>query len=237
MIHIVTEDNRGLYVGEFARLAELVGEHPVRRAALASDARSTHLLALDDAGAPEFIGRFRPTDAGCAIAERAPGLIAAGAETIIGPKIWERTRIYAAPGLCGPEPAARRRSGELRLAVLEEARDQGVERIVEATPVARLVDALRSGWNVRLLGLPGDLDGEAVVALDVDASAEAAADLRERLADGPSRRLRLKAGDTPWAAAPKEIETFLEAAQQLDSSKLQPLLVALRAAVADDDET
>lgn len=237
MIHIVTEDNRDLYAEAFERLVELVGESPVRRAALASDARSTHLLALDGAGEPEFVGLFRPTDAGCAIAERGRGLVAAGAETIIGPKIWERTRIYAAPGLCGPEPEARRRSSELRLAVLEEARDQGVERLVEVTPIGRLMETLRCGWRVRLLGLPGDLDGEAVVAVEVDASAEAAADLRERLASGPSRRLRLKAGQTPWAAAPKEVETFLEAAQQLDSSKLQPLLVALRAAVADDGES
>lgn len=237
MIHIVTADNRGLYAREFERIAELLGGESPQREGLTAGAGSLHVLSLDGWGAPQFACRLDRTDVACALAERAPQLVAAGAETIRSPVVWERTRVFAAPGLCGPEPEQRRRSGELRLAILEEARERGIERIVEAAPCNRIVETLRSGWRVSLLGLPGELDGVSVVAVEIDASAEATADLRERLAAGPSRRLHLKAGETPWAASPKEIETFLEAAQQLDSSKLQPLLVALRAAVADDADS
>lgn len=236
MIHIVTADNRGLYAREFEHLGVLLAETPLRRAALEGGEAVLHMLSLDEAGAPTFAGRFVPTDRACDIAERAPGLVADGAETIVAANTWERTRVYSAPGLCGPEPAARRQAEELRLAALEEAVDRGIERIVEVTPAFRLAEALRSGWRTRLLGLPGDLDGEPVVALEIDASPAAAAELRERLAMGPSRRLHLSAGAGPWSAGAKEVERFLEAAQQLDARKLQPLLVALRAAVADDDE-
>lgn len=235
MIHVVTEENGRLYEAEFAALRNLT--EGLARAALRLEPGSIHLLALDGGGAPEFACRFRPTDLGGRIPDALAHMVAAGPASIRAAEVWERTRIYAAPHICGPDPLQRRRCGELRLAVLEEAAERGVRRIVELVPCSGLVETLRSGWRARLLGLPAAVDGVAMVAVEVDASAEAAAELRERLACGPSRRLRLKAGDARWSAPPKEIETFLEAAQQLGPGQLEPLLVALRAAVEDDQES
>ncbi|WP_374575299.1 hypothetical protein [Phenylobacterium sp.] len=233
MIHVVNPDNRELYAREFERLYELAGDDAARRAALEGGPGVVHLLALDDDGALEFACRLRSSSVGSTLAERAPWLVAGGVEAVVSPEVWERTSIYAKPGLCAPDLRMLERRGELRLAALEEVRDQGAERIVEIVPSASLVTTLRSGWRVRLLGLPGVLDGAPVVAVEVDASPAAAADLRERLAGAAGGRLRLSAAAAP-SVAPREIEAFLKAAQQIDPDNLQPLLIALRAAVADD---
>lgn len=235
MIHIVTEANRGLYTEEFRRLAELA-RGADRIAALEVDARTVHVLAMDDAGAPEFACRMRPTDDVCRLADLMPELIAAGAESVRRPGVWERLRIYVAPALTEPEPGPHRRWAEVKLAILEEAHDRGVGRIVQAVECHRIAASWTGAWRPRILGLPAMIAGEALVALEVEISAALVLDQRERMAAGPSRRLRLAPGEAPWAAGPKEIEAFLEAAQRLDPDKLPPLLAALRAAMADDEE-
>ena len=235
MIHIVTEKNRALYAAEFACLERLIADAPQERSDLESGPDTTHLLALDGAGQPEFACRLRPAQGFGDLPEGVVALVDGGAGALCGPQVLERERIFAAPHLSGPEPEARRRSGELRLAVLEEARDLGADRIVEFVEPSRLSAALRSSWRTRVLGLPGQRRGVWVVAVEVDASAAATDALRESLARGPSRRLRLTPGDTPWVAAPKEVEIFLSAAQTLAPEQLEPLLKAMRAAIADED--
>lgn len=235
MIHIVTEENRSLYAAEFARLEQLTADAPHERAALDSGLDTIHLLALDGAGQPEFACRLRPAQGFGDLPEGMIALVDGGAEALCGPQVLERERIFAAPHLSGPEPAARRRSGELRLAVLEEARDLGADRIIEFVEPNRLSATLRSSWRTHLLGLPGQRRGVWVVAVEVDASATATDALRESLARGPSRRLRLTPGEAPWVAAPKEVEIFLSAAQSLAPDQLKPLLKAMREAIADED--
>ncbi len=237
MIHVVTEANRALYAAEFEALHVLAGDDPRRRAAIAGTARSVHLLRLDGEGEPEFACRLSPTDGPCLLDELPVAALLAGLGVARGPGAWERAPIYAAPAICGPEPGQRRKAGELRLAVLEEAGERGAARVVELAACNALGEVLRCGWRLRMLGLPVRFEGVARIAIEVDSTPEAAAELRERLGAGASRRLHLKPGDADWAARPKEVESFLAAAQQLHPAKLEPLLVALRAAVAEDEET
>lgn len=229
MIHVVTSANHHLYARELAQLRLKSGAGEVA-------ADEVGLLSLDGDGAPEFGCLLRPTTPSSVIAMQAPHLFAAGPEAACGPGVWEITRLYAVPRLCAPEPEALARRLLLRLAILEEARERGAERLLQIVEPHRLSTLMRSGWRFTLLGLPGDVRGVPGVVVEVDCSAPAIGVFRERLARGPASRLYLTDKEGTWAAAPKEVETFLDAARQLEPEQIEALLVALRAAAEEDDE-
>lgn len=237
MIHIVTAQNRSLYDDAFAQVAARVGADPLRALGLETDETTAHVLGLDTNGAPEFLARLRPAEDRSLLADHLPDLFANGADQVRRPGVWERLRVFAAPYLATPEEGARRRLTELALAVLEEAHARGAERLVQLTQAHLLAALWLSGPNVRILGLPQPVGGVSTTAVEVECTAEVIADYRERNALSPSRRLHLKSGEAAWAADPKEIEAFLEAARRLPPESLRTLLSVLRAALADEDES
>ena len=230
MIHVVTRANQLHYARELAQLR-------LSRAGGAVAADEVNLLSLDRDGTPEFGCRLRPTEAHSLIASKASHLFAAEPEAVCGPGVWEITRFYAIPRLCAPDSEAVARRLLLGLAILEEAHDRGARRLLQIVEPHKIATLLRSGWRTALLGLPGDVGGATAVAVAVDCSAAAIGEFRERLASGPSSRLHLTAKDGAWAAPPKEVETFLDAARHLEPDQMEALLVALRAAAEEDEES
>lgn len=248
MIHVVTPENRALYARELLQFHRLcAGAAPARDGADGNlrqawgaydpgdDDRALYFMALDGAGATECGCRVRPTDDWSILADVAPHLIGPFERDVRSETIWEVTGLCAASHLLGPDPGNEARRGELRLAVIEEAQERGILRLVTVVAVGALPAMLRCGWRVRLMGLPGDFQGGSAVALEIDPSREAVEDLRERLGVAAARRLRLPANASLGEAPLKEIEMFLEAAQRLGPNQLRPLLVALRAAIEDDE--
>lgn len=245
MIHVVTPRNRALYVRELLQLHRLraarsgAAVDPARASWGAydrgDDDQAVYFLALDDGGVPECGGRLRPTADWSVIAEAAPHLIAPDGPIALGPQVWELDGLLAVPQRLSPEPANVRRLGQLRLAILEEAQERGLDRIVTIVESARLPSVLRGGWRLRLVGLPWEFQGRAVVAVEIDCSAEAVHELRERLGVESARRLNLPGHQSLGEAPLKEVELFLEAAQRLGPNQLKPLLVALRAAIEEEE--
>jgi len=241
MIHVVTPENRTVYAKELLQLHRLsAGGNEAMREAWGAydrgdDDRAVYFLALDAGGAVECGGRVRPADDWSVLVDIAPHLIGPDEADVRGATVWELTGLHAAPHLLGPEPTNDARRGDLRLAIIEEAHERGIDRLVTIVGANRLPAMLRCGWRVRLMGLPGDFEASCAAAVEVDASWEAVVELRERLAVVASRRLHLPGHKSLGEAPLKEIEQFLEAAQRLSPNQLRPLLVALRAAIEDDD--
>lgn len=226
MIHVVTAGNAGLYAAELTRLEQSWGLG-------APEADEVQLLSLDDAGAPEFACRLRPLSMEGPGSALTPPLLDQGA---LGPGTWEIVAEHMFPQLRSPDPAVLNHRLRLRLAILEETRDRGGERLFLKVQIHQLAASLRAGWRMRLLGLPEATASGAVVPAAIDCSEAAIDDFRERLGRAPHERLHLTHGGQTWAAGPKEVEAFLDAARRLTPAQAEVLLQVLRAAASEEGE-
>lgn len=82
-----------------------------------------------------------------------------------GADVWEITRLCTAPGL--PRETASRVRQQLALALVEFALIGGISRYTMMTHMALLAGVLATGWDCEPLGLPADVGGEMVGALQV----------------------------------------------------------------------
>lgn len=244
MIHVVTSENRAVYARELAQMFAQRAAFFIDRLGWPltrdpdggerdghDDALAIYFLVLDAAGEVLASCRARPLDGGPLL--DGVHLDVAIAETATSAReAWALGRILLAP----PERprAPHIRTGELRLAVLEEAVECGVERLVGVVDALHETALMRSGYRIRALGAPGELGGGRVVAFEIDARPMALADLRRRLGLDRARRLRLPPTPGGWAS-PKEMETFLRAAQRLDRDQLSVLRAALRRAADEEN--
>ena len=239
MIHVVTAENRAVYRRELAQMFAERAAFFIDRLGWPltcngeggeqddhDDAEAIYFLVLDRAGEVSASCRARPFAGG----ELLNGLV--GVSTSAFQNSWELSRIMlSAPDRPWPPQV---RPGELRLAVLEEAVERGIERLVGVVDALHEAALMRSGYRIRSLGPRLKLGGGAVASFEIDARPEALSDLRRRLGLERARRLRLPRVPA-GGARPKEIETFLQAARKLRPDQLTELRAALRRAADEEN--
>lgn len=94
-----------------------------------------------------------------------------------GPDVWEITRLCTTPGLT-PAAALGIRM-QLVMALVEYALDHGIARYTMMTHTAYLPTLLAVGWDIAPLGLPAEIGGEPVGALEITVDAATLPRLRQ----------------------------------------------------------
>jgi N-acyl-L-homoserine lactone synthetase len=233
MIHVITAANRALYGPQLLQMHRLrakifVGEMGWNRPVAADggeydegdDDRAIYFLAIDANGEVEAGIRARPTDDWCMAADVFPHFVGPDEESVRNPDVWEMARLFAARNVRGPEGFNRR--GEVRLAIIEKAVQCGIRRIIGMSEVYLVGPAMRSGWRLRVCGLPQSYGEGDAVAVEVEASPGAVEELMERLALTESVMLELDASNPMSDIGLKEAEIFVETVRRLtpESRKL-----------------
>jgi len=245
MIHVVTADNRRLYRRELAlmhaqRAAMFIDRlgWPLQRDAdggesdPGDDDQAVYFLVLEAGGELASSCRIRPTAdwslLGGPAAHLAPGTRLTGPEGA-----WELSRLLLGPPSLSQ--LGRITPGELRLALLEEACERGISRLVGLAEGLAETILLRSGLVIDKLGQTLPFGASLAFAFEVDTSLRAIESLREKLGMECARRLRLPAVEVEGDVLPQEVEAFLAAAARLEPRDLQALMAALRRAVAEEN--
>lgn len=245
MIHVVTADNRRLYRRELAlmhaqRAAMFIDRlgWPLQRDAdggesdPGDDDQAIYFLVLEAGGELASSCRIRPTAdwslLGGPAAHLAPGTRLTGPE-----HTWELSRLLLGPPSLSQ--LGRITPGELRLALLEEACERGISRLVGLAEGLAETILLRSGLVIDKLGQTLPFGASLAFAFEVDTSLRAIESLREKLGMEGARRLRLPAVEVEGDVLPQEVEAFLAAAARLEPRDLQALMAALRRAVAEEN--
>ncbi len=193
MIHLVTSENRGRYARALAEMHRLRREIfvdqkgwklPVREDGGEYDQYDTadtlYFLALDRDGSIEVSARCHPTARGSILADHFPHLVDDDERPVAEPGVWEFSRYFSHGEAAGPKGFGRR--AELRLAILEAAVDFGISRMVGMTDTFFYDPFARSGWNVRVLGLPAAYDEGEAVAFEVTTTDRDLHQMQERTA-------------------------------------------------------
>lgn len=220
MIHLVTADNRRLYVEAMAEM------HRLRRTYCGDERRATDLTirdggeydAFDDdkavyllsLGADGRVGcamRLRPTAGGSLLARDFAHLLAADEPGLEAPDAWEISRYFAAPHCLGASGVRTR--AEIRLAALEVVHARGGRRLAGVVDLAVLPRLIGStGWRVRPLGLPAPGHSSVTQAIEIEVTEAAIEDLAETF--GLDRQVSLELdGRHVGGGAPHEVEALV----------------------------
>lgn len=142
------------------------------------DAHAVYLVA-EDPRTGMHLGSVRllPTTRRHILGDLFPMLVEG--EVPRGPDIFEVTRLCTSPRLADWEAhnAVRER---LATALIEYALTTGITRYTMMTHVAYLSQLLATGWDVEPLGLPKEVGGQMLGALQVNVKAETLAIFRAR---------------------------------------------------------
>jgi acyl-homoserine lactone synthase len=98
----------------------------------------------------------------------------------VGPGCWEISRLVARPS-CSAGTSLVKVHRLLSLALLEFAMLNGIERYTLVAEPHRVPALLSVGWRVVPLGLPTEIDGETLQALQIDIARETLPQMRRRL--------------------------------------------------------
>jgi N-acyl-L-homoserine lactone synthetase len=244
MIHVVTAENRRLYGRELAsmhaqRAAVFIDQlgWPLERDAgggevdPGDDDQAVYFLVLEAEGQVAASCRIRPVAGwsllGGPAAHLAPDLALTDDEGT-----WELSRLLLrTPGLRPLHVPA----GELRLALLEEACERHVTRLVGLTDGLMETTLMRSGLAIGRLGAPRPFGASLAFAFEIDTGTEAIEALRRKLGISHARRLRLPASPPGADIRPQEVEEMLGAAARLAPRDLQALMAALRRAATEEN--
>lgn len=227
MIHMVTRANAALYA------VQLKAMHQHRREVFIDkmkwdlkaapdggeydafdDDKAIYLMGLDADGEIECCLRVRPTDDASIINDYFPHSIMAG-DPANTPHTWELSRYYAR-GEALTNSGFTRRS-EMRLAALEAAQGAGVRRIVALTEIFFWEPVMRSGWNVKALGLPFTYgEGGEAIAFEIGSAPADITRMRERLGM-TGQVLQLPDPANP-DVTPQELEQYIVSMAQLSAS-------------------
>ncbi|WP_300574385.1 acyl-homoserine-lactone synthase [Phenylobacterium sp.] len=245
MIHVVTAGNRSLYRRELAmmhaqRAAMFIDQlgWPLQRDASGGesdpgdDDLAIYFLVLEADGALAASCRLRPT-IGWSLLGGPAGHLAPGDDLARRTDTWELSRILLLP------PSERRPGhvppAEVRLAVLEEACERGVRRLVGLADGLMEEVLMRSGMAIGKLGPTLPFGASPAFAFEIGTGPETIAALRETLGIERARRLRLPDVTANGDVRPQEVEELLGAAARLEPRDLQALMAALRRAVAEEN--
>jgi len=202
------------------------GTRPGERDA-GDDDQALYLLALEADGLVSASLRVRPTRDWSLLAGPAAAL-APEARDLDAPDVWELSRLLLPP--LGPGRPGRVRPFELRLALLEEACDHGIRRIVGLAEGLAEAVLMRSGLPIRKLGPTQPFGRALAFAFEIEVGPQALAALHAREGEAQARRLRLPPIPDPGGVSPLEMEEMLEAARRLEPVQLRALITALRQA-------
>jgi acyl-homoserine lactone synthase len=119
--------------------------------------------------------RLLPTTKPHLMSEVFSGLCASGVPR--GPDIWEFTRFCISPDVSKPE--ARRLLELMRTATVEYAQLYGITRYTCVTHLAFLSQLLALGWDTEPLGMPQEVDGMAMGAIQFNITPKSLARSRE----------------------------------------------------------
>lgn len=245
MIHVVTAGNRNLYRRELAmmhaqRAAMFIDQlgWPLQRDAAGGevdagdDDEAVYFLVLEAGGELAASCRIRPTADWSLL--RGPAAHLAPGASLSGPEeVWELSRLLL--GLPSLRPLGRISPGELRLALLEEACERGISRLVGLAEGLMETILLRSGLVIDKLGQTLPFGASLAFGFEVDTSLRAIEVLREKLGMARARRLRLPGVDVEGDVRPHELEELLGAAARLEPHDLQALMSALRRAADEEN--
>ncbi len=245
MIHVVTAGNRSLYRRELAmmhaqRAAMFIDQlgWPLQRDASGGesdpgdDDQAIYFLVLEADGALAASCRIRPT-LGWSLLGGPAAHLAPGDGLAQRTDTWELSRILLLP------PNQRRPGhvppGEVRLAVLEEACERSVRRLVGLADGLMEEVLMRSGMAIGKLGPTLPFGASPAFAFEIGTGPETIAALREALGIERARRLRLPDVTANGDIRPQEVEELLGVAARLEPRDLQALMAALRRAAAEEN--
>ncbi|MFO1014444.1 MAG: acyl-homoserine-lactone synthase [Caulobacteraceae bacterium] len=214
MIHIVTAANRHLYQPQLAAMHRLRTVHFVQERGWSlkvredggeydqyDDERTIYGLAVGASG--QVLGgvRLRPTDDKCMLTDDLPQLVATSPESIVGPDVWELTRLFTTR-----EARDRRKLGgpdvkiELLVAALEFANAQGAFRVLCSFTMRDYAAFNAGGYNIRLTGLPCETaDAGLIAGMEMSNADDDIAGFKRRV--GRVRKTWLMANDVDVALA------------------------------------
>jgi N-acyl-L-homoserine lactone synthetase len=226
MIHVVTAANRSLYEPQLLQMHRQRTKVFVERRGWklnvaadrgeydeGDDERAIYFLALTSQGEVERSMRLRPTDDWCMLADVFPQFVGPDEPSVRNPDVWEMARYYAVGNSREEEGLGRR--GEFGLASIEKAAQCGIRRILVLSDLALVGSVMRSGWKMRIIGLPGPYPEGECVAGEIDSSPEAVADLKERLNFRGTSILEMDSAHPLAEIGPVDAEIFLQAIQDL----------------------
>jgi len=232
MIHVVTAANRCLYERQLLQMhrqrakvfVEGMGwNRPVSEDGgeydEGDDEHAIYLLQLSQSGEVERSMRVRKASDWSVIGDVYPHFIGPDVPSVRNPDVWEMCRLYAMGGAREPETFTRQ--GGLGLALIELAVQHGIRRIVGMSELFLVGPVMRSGWRMKVIGLPGNYGEGECVAVEVDACQEAVEEMREKLNVTGSVLLEINPGDPLSEIEPQEAEFFLEAVRRLTPESRQ----------------
>ena len=234
MIHVIHAGNRALYANELDQMfrlrakffKDLLGWSALkvvdgREIDEYDDEKALYLLAIEEDGGISVSVRLRPTCDKSLLLDHFPHLLAKDADSVIQGDVWEGCRYFASSRARGPEGVRRRE--ELRLAMVELARQRGVSRIVAITDTTFLPPLLQASWTTRLLGLPAAYDEGECIALEISCSQDAHLRMQERLGAKQEVLINIPPGVFPPNLPPHEIERLI-AAQPLAAGEVMEII-------------
>ena len=177
MIHVVTAANRAAYANELdAMFADrkrifvdrLGWDVPVidgryERDAFDTDAAIYLLDLARDTRVLRGSTRLLPTTGAHLLADLFPQLCERAVPT--GEDVWEISRLCTAPEL--NRELHRRTLGAMRIALVEFGLLYGINRYTSISNVSFLSDVLAAGWECEPLGLPREIGGDMVGAIEI----------------------------------------------------------------------
>lgn len=189
MVAIVTHANRSAHAATVAQMHRdrkavfvdaLKWDIPVVDGEFEMDEYDTeaaiYLIAQDPAtGAHLGSVRLVCTDGPHLLGDKF-GFLCAG-DVPVGPDVWEITRLCTMPGLT-PSAALGIRM-HLVMALIEYALANGIARYTMMTHTAYLSTLLAVGWDIEPLGMPAQIAGEPVGALEISVTEETLPRLRK----------------------------------------------------------
>jgi acyl-homoserine lactone synthase len=193
MIHMVTNENRGLFAAEIDEMHRLRKVHFVDERSWSGmtviadgeydecdDDRTIYFLALDDDGHIGVSMRARPTADRCIVADVFPQLIHPQTAPVKNDRTWEISRIFATRAF--RSRAGLRRRDHVFLASMEAAQANGITRLVGIIDTFLLPQAMRFPWALTPLGLPSAYPEGEMIGVQIPVSHDELARVREAMA-------------------------------------------------------
>lgn len=216
MIHLIDQANRHLYRRQLAQMHQLRREVFVEGRGWpltvredggeydeGDDERAVYLLGLDDDGDVVVGIRGRTTEDWSCVTDVLPHMVAGDAAQLKSPQVWEMARYFAVARAAGGEFGLQI-GRELRLSLIEAALIAGAHTIVGICDTYYFAPALNCGWRTRPLGEAQSYGEGNGIAIALEVSDGALADMRARLGSPAPVLLRVPE-NAPWASLPPEM--------------------------------
>lgn len=216
MIHLIDSANRHLYGRQLAQMHRLRREVFVDQRGWpltvgadggeydeGDDDRAIYLLGLDEEGDVVIGIRGRPAEDWSCTVDVLGHMIAGDAASLKSPGVWEMAR-YFAVGPAASGDLGLQIGRQLRLGLIEAAHQAGIHTIIGVCDTYYFAPILSCGWRGRALGEAQSYGQGDGIALALEVSDGAVADMRRRLGSEEPVLLRIPE-DAPWSSLPPEV--------------------------------